>query len=252
MWFASVPLFCDNDFISDFSFMTESIRESFIVTADDYGIRQTAEPILRLAREGKIDRVAVMVHYVSSEQVRDLLATGVKIDLHLELIQLLKSGEKMQENTLLRIGKFLLRYGVGIVTAKKAEIEWRSQIERFEELFGRLPDGLNSHEHVHFFPVFFKPFLSLMREYKIDFARFGSRGMLVDIHSAFVGKILAFLWKRDCRMFKKENVSTTDYHVSFDWLDDFDAFLNSLPEGTIELVVHPEREDEYRAILEYF
>jgi len=37
--------------------MVQSIRERFIVTADDYGIRQTAEADLRLVHEGKVDRV---------------------------------------------------------------------------------------------------------------------------------------------------------------------------------------------------
>jgi hypothetical protein len=40
--------------------------------------------------------------------------------------------------------------------------------------------------------------------------------------------------------------------VSLDWLSDFKAFSEHLPEGSIELVVHLEREEEYRTLLEYF
>ncbi|PIW93776.1 MAG: hypothetical protein COZ86_04470, partial [Candidatus Moranbacteria bacterium CG_4_8_14_3_um_filter_41_13] len=60
--------------------MKEEIRRKFVVTADDYGIRKTAEPILHLAKKGKLDRVAVMIRYVSKEEAEALLKTGVKID----------------------------------------------------------------------------------------------------------------------------------------------------------------------------
>lgn len=232
--------------------MTKNIRESFVVAADDYGIRQTAEPILRLVHEGKVDRVAVLIHYVSAEQAAALLAAGVKIDLHLELIRLLKSGEKKRSSVLMRSINFVFRYLSGQMTKRKVESEWQEQIGRFRELFGRLPDGLNSHEHVHFFPVFFKSFLKLAKEYGIPRIRFGSRGMLTLLHGALVGRILSFFRKRTYTAYAKTRLMTSDYLVSLDWLVDFKTFSEHLPEGSIELVVHPEREEEYRTILEYF
>lgn len=247
-------VFCDNIPAYHSAFliaMTQGIRERFIVTADDYGIRQTAEPILRLVREGKIDRVSVLIHYVSREQALSLIATGVKIDLHLELVSLLKRGEKMRENILVRGVNFIQRYLSGQVTARKAEEEWRHQIERFRELFGRLPDGLNSHEYVHHFPAFFNPFLKLAEEYRMGYVRFGKKGMLMGLHGALVGRILSILWKRTRRAHAKIPIATSDYLVSLDWLADFETFTKHLPDGTIELVVHPEREEEYRTILDY-
>ncbi|MDO8565620.1 MAG: ChbG/HpnK family deacetylase [Candidatus Moranbacteria bacterium] len=232
--------------------MTKSIRESFVVAADDYGIRQTAEPILRLVHEGKVDRVAVLIHYVSAEQAAALLATGVKIDLHLELIRLLKSGEKVRDNILARGIRFVFRYFSGQVTQRKVEREWREQVERFRELFGRLPDGLNSHEHVHSFPVFFRTFLKLAEEYNIAHIRFGKRGTLIPLHGAFIGRVLSFFWKQTYALYAKTHLVTSDYLVSLDWLPDFKVFSEHLPEGSIELVVHLEREEEYRTVLEYF
>jgi len=232
--------------------MTKEIRENFIVTADDYGIRQTAEPILRLAHEGKLDRVAVLIHYVSADQAKALLETGVKIDLHLELIDILKSGEKVKESPIYRGMNFMLRYFSGTVTAQNVEEEWRRQIIRFREIFGRMPDGLNSHEHLHFFPRFFKVFLGLAEEYGISYVRFSRKGMLLPFHSAFIGKILAFFWKRARSFMEGKIFHTSDYLVSLDWLADFPAFSAALPEGQIELVVHLEREEDYRIMLEHF
>lgn len=232
--------------------MTRKIRETFIVTADDYGIRQTAEPILRLVHEGKIDRVAVLIHYVSAEQAAALKATGVKIDLHLELIDLLKSGEKMYENVLVRSVNFIFRYVFGLASTKEAEQEWRTQIARFKELFGRLPDGLNSHEHMHSFPPFFRVFIRLAQDYGIPYIRFGKKGMLIGSHGALIGRVLSFFWKRTRAAYARTDLVTSDYLVSLDWLTDFKAFSERLPDGSIELIVHLEREEDYRIILEYF
>ncbi|MFZ2187166.1 MAG: ChbG/HpnK family deacetylase [Candidatus Moraniibacteriota bacterium] len=221
------------------------------MTADDYGIRQTAEPILRLVHEGKIDRVAVLIHYVSADQAAALLKTGVWIDLHLELIDILKSGDKMYDNVLKRSINFVFRYGCGLVTKKRVKKEWEAQVKRFHELFGRLPDGLNSHEHLHYFPPFFKICVRLAEAYDIPFVRFGKKGQLAHLHHSLTGKILSFFWKRTRSFFARTDRMTTDYHVSLDWFNDFRAFCQYLPSGSIELVVHPEREEDYRAILEY-
>lgn len=233
--------------------MTQNIRKKFVIVADDYGIRQTAEPILRLVREGKIDRVAVLIHYVSAEQAAALLATGVKIDLHLELIDIIKSGKKVHESTLWRIVKFSLRFITGKMAVRKAEQEWRLQIERFRERFGRLPDGLNSHEHVHFFPPFSKVFFHLTKEYSINYVRFSTDGMLLHRHGAIVGEILSFLRNRSFKCFKSMKLTTSRFLVNLDWLVDFPAFVSALDnEENIELVVHPEREEEYRILLDCF
>lgn len=232
--------------------MTKTIRERFIITADDYGIRQTAEPILRLVHEGKVDRVAVLIHYVSREQAAALLASGAKIDLHLELIGILKSGDKVRESALFRGMNFFMRYITGLLTTRQVEAEWRDQIHRFEELFGRVPDGLNSHEHLHFFPAFSRVFLELAKEYRVQYVRFSRRGMLLSQDFTLIGKVLGFLWKRTAHLYQTLPFETSDYLVSLDWISDFDTFAQKLPSGTVELVVHLEREEDYRIMLEQF
>ncbi|MEK7494342.1 MAG: ChbG/HpnK family deacetylase [Patescibacteria group bacterium] len=232
--------------------MTEALRRKFIICADDYGIRQTAEPILRLAREGKVDRVAVLIHYVSEEQAKALLEMGVQIDLHLELINLVKSGEKVRESAITRGLNFGLRFLLGRVNAVSVEREWRLQIERFHLLFGRYPDGLNSHEHMHFFPSFAKVFLRLAKEFSAQYIRFGKKGMLLGPEAPIVGSVLSFLHKKIEIQFRDSGIATADYLMSFDWVRDFESFSKTLPEGSIELVIHPEREEEYRKVLDFF
>lgn len=232
--------------------MTKDIRDRFIITADDYGIRQTAEPILRLVHEGKVDRVAVLIHYVSPDQARALIESGAKIDLHLELIGVLKTGDKVRESAVTRGLNFFMRYITGLLTSKQVENEWHDQIRRFQELFGRLPDGLNSHEHLHFFPDFSRVFVGLAKRYHINYVRFSRRGMIPSQDFSLISKVLAFLWKRTAHLYQNETFTTSDYLVSLDWLSDFKFFSHHLPAGTVELVVHLEREEDYRAMLEYF
>jgi len=231
--------------------MIQETRKECIVTADDYGIRQTAEPILRLVHTGKIDRVAVMVHYVSPDQAQALLQTGVKIDLHLELIDILKSGDKVYDNTLKRSINFAFRYVLRIVTRKKVEEEWRVQIDRFNELFGRMPDGLDSHEHLHYFPPFFRVCVKLAEEFDIPFVRFGRKGLLTGFHHSLTGRILSFFSRQMRSFFAETDRQTTQYVVSLDWFSDVETFLEKRPNGSLEIIVHPEREEDYHAILEY-
>lgn len=229
-------------------------RKNIIVSADDFGIRNVATPILALAREGKIDRVSVLINYVTSkEQATALAATGVKIDLHMELIQLVKSGESAEGSAFVRGVNFAVRYLFGRVKASDAERIWIDQIEKFKEIFGRYPDGLNSHEHLHYFPAFFRIALELGDRYDIPFVRFARMG-IIERKTSIVSYILSFLWSKDKAYYGDRPLSkdTADFFISYDWIDDFDHFLSHPPDGITEIVFHPERRDEYDAIQKYF
>lgn len=232
--------------------MLEKRQKNIVLTADDYGIRETARPILDLARAGKLQRVSVLVHHISRAEVDNLLKTGVKIDVHLELMEFLKSGHTMKANAWLRGLNFGWRFSLGKIRVCHVEAQWREQIERFRELFGQLPDGFNSHEHIHYFPTFFRVFLRLAREYKIPFVRFGRRGISSVPQSNIVSKVLAILRKHDQADFLETHLETTDFMMSLDWIPDAKAFLEKMPSGTVEVIVHPEREEELAVINQFF
>lgn len=229
--------------------MSTAVREKLVVSVDDFGIRNTVSVILPLAQAGKVDRVAVLINYLRSrEDAEALKATGVKIDLHLEAIRLIRSGDKVKESALIRAINFGVRYCLGLVTKKRIEREWTAQIERFKEMFGRYPDGLNSHEHIHFFPRFFHVFTLLGERYQIPFLRFSHQGILRQPHS-LVSSILSSLWQRDRQKVAVQNMPTSDFLVSFDWLKNPTAFFAALPEGKTEIVFHPERPEEYDVVM---
>lgn len=236
--------------------ITERAKARLILSADDYGIRDTVRRILPLAAAGKLHRVAVMARYCSKEDAARLLATGVKIDLHLDLISLLGRGAVPGHGTLRRGLHFVVRHFLGYIPASTVETEWRAQIKRFHELFGRAPDGLNSHEHVHFFPSFFRSLLALAHESRIPYVRFGQRGMLLSLHHAAIGHVLHSLARTDHRRFTAAGLATSTYLVSLDWVHGKERFFRALDllptEVTVELVVHPEREAEFAFIDRHF
>ncbi|MFZ1626977.1 MAG: ChbG/HpnK family deacetylase [Candidatus Moraniibacteriota bacterium] len=236
--------------------ITEQAKARLILSADDYGIRDTVRQILPLAEAGKLDRVGVMIQYCSPADAQRLLATGVKIDIHLDLIKLLGRGAETGQGTLRRGLHFAIRHFLGSVPATAVDTEWRRQIVRFQELFGRLPDGLNSHEHVHFYPSFFRVLLKLAHELHVPYVRFGQRGMLLSLHHSAIGHILAQLNRTNHRRYAASALATSTYLVSLDWVvgkQRFFQVLESLSsEETVELVVHPARERERTFIEHHF
>jgi predicted glycoside hydrolase/deacetylase ChbG (UPF0249 family) len=236
--------------------ITERAKARLILSADDYGIRNTVRQILPLATAGKLDRVGVMVNYCSPDDAARLLATGVKIDLHLDLISLMGRGAVPGHGTLHRSLHFAVRRFLGYIPASAVEAEWRAQILLFHELFGRFPDGLNSHEHVHFFPSFFRLFLALAHEFRIPYIRFGHRDMLLSHHHSAIGHILTSLARTVRRQYLNAGLATSTYLVSLDWVHGKERFfraLEALPEGeTVELIIHPEHEREAAFVDHHF
>ncbi|MFZ1720314.1 MAG: ChbG/HpnK family deacetylase [Candidatus Moraniibacteriota bacterium] len=232
--------------------MNEVLRKKLIIVADDYGIRETSKPILELAQKGVLDRVAVFSERVTDEDMQSLFETGVAIDIHLELIHLLKTGYEDEGSAFIRGINFIFRRLVGIVHPKKVEAEWRRQIILFRDRFGRLPDGLNSHEHVHYFPEFFSVTVALAEEFGIPRVRLGQKGIIKGKKGRLTAGILSFCSRFDTKYFRTKNIASSQWVTSFDWFADQGAFLQAMETSLyseVEVVFHPERAEE-KSVLE--
>ncbi len=228
------------------------LRKKLIIAADDYGIRETTKPILELAEKGLLDRVAVFAERVSDDDMRALLRTGVAIDIHLELIHLLKTGHEDEGSALSRGLNFIFRRIIGIVHPRKVRDEWRRQIILFRDRFGRLPDGLNSHEHVHYFPEFFSVVVALAEEFGIPRVRLGKQGIIKGSSGGLTAGILDWCFRFDAKRLRTGKVSSSQWVTSFDWFADQATCLKALsvPEyDDVEVVFHPERQEE-KSVLE--
>ncbi|KKR44230.1 MAG: hypothetical protein UX02_C0001G0127 [Candidatus Moranbacteria bacterium GW2011_GWC1_45_18] len=234
-----------------------NIRKNLILSADDFGKSELANKnILKLAKAGKLDRISVMVDGgISQEEAMELLAVGVKVDIHFELIWQKRRRNLLKDHTLRQGIVFFANYlwgdwpvpehpRSGTASVKR---EWKDQIEKFRKIFNRLPDGISSHEHVHYFPAYFSIALELADSYEIPFVRFGNKGFAGKRNSVYlILKIMRWLNKKK---FFCSNVSSSDYFASLDWIENFGEFLKNIPEGQTEIACHPERMEEYNFAL---
>lgn len=240
--------------------LDKETRNKLIISADDFGKSEQANRnILCLAEAGKLDRVSVMVEgNISEEEAERLRTANVKLDIHFELIWQKRRRNLLRDNTLRQGIVFLVNYLWGDCPvpenprsgAKGVRKEWKSQIEKFRKFFGRVPDGISSHEHTHFFPAYFKIAVSLAKKYEIPFIRFGEKGFFGKKNSVYV--ILKIMRWLDKRKFFRSNLSSSNFFASFDWIENFDEFSKNLPEGKTEIACHPERKEELELIRKYF
>ncbi len=221
-------------------------NNNIIISIDDFGISQKAnDNFLALLKTGKIDRVAVMVNgKISKLEVEALLASDAKLDIHLDFQKEVKERRKLREGVLKRGVSFLAGYVLNSSEEnRRVEKIWERQIKDFQKTFGKAPDGLNSHQHLHFFPAYFRIALGLAGKYQIGFIRLGKESPR---KTSGVAVILDILRKIDIIEFRKTSFMTSDILVSFDWIKDFESFQKSIPYGkTVEIVFHPERDEEF-------
>lgn len=229
-----------------------SSHRQLIISADDFGLSpQANKNILYLAMLGKIARVGVMTHgKFSSEEISEILKSGVKLDIHLDILHEFHNNRRKRESAFLRGVEFLAKLLLGKLSSKKTATDWRFQIEKFREIFGKNPDGINSHEHVHFFPPFFKIALKLQTEYSIPYIRFGDSVFM--LHNKPVAHILHWLRIINLKKFRKSGRASSGSFISLDWIKNMDKFLNNLPKGTVEIACHPEIPDDFEKIKKYF
>jgi len=224
------------------------IRKRLIVSADDFGHNSTANKnILALAEHGHLDRVAVMVRGgISPDEIRRLLATGVALDVHLDIPNLAVP----KKGAFRRSTFFLMQYVSGKISPQNIGSDWEAQVEIFKKIFGRCPDGLNSHQHVHFFPPYFRQSLALAQKFQIPFLRFGKESILV--RRGMISFIIRLMRKADKKIFLAAGLDSADFLMSLDWIKDPQEFLRHLVPGTTEVVCHPERQSEFEIMKKYF
>lgn len=232
--------------------MNGEIRKKIILTADDFGISEKAnENILKLVKLGKIERVSVIPHgNFSAQQIKELLELNIKIDVHLNITEDILGKRKVKEGVTKEICLFLTNIIRGKASKRKAFDRWENDLRLFLEKFGKTPDGLNSHQHIHFSSRYFKIAIKLMEKYQISFVRFGKKYLLGENNK--VKNILSFLHKKNRKIFIGSKKDSTDYFVSLDWIWNVPIFLKNIPSGTVEIACHPEREEEFEIIKEYF
>jgi predicted glycoside hydrolase/deacetylase ChbG (UPF0249 family) len=172
----------------------------------------------------------------------------VKLDIHFELAWQKKRRNILKASALKRAVNFLVSYfradsGYG---GKHVSQEYERQVEKFRKIFGRFPDGINSHEYVHYFPPYFRIALKLAKKFNISYIRFAKKELLRKKN--ITGLTLNILHRLDKKKFREARLKSSDYFSSLDWIGNMNEFSKNIPEGKIEIACHPEREEEFELI----
>ena len=144
--------------------------------ADDYGISQAVDKAIRdLLMRGRINATSVMVvapafqrPEVASLKMLNVGSRRFAIGLHVTLtapFQPLNAGFRpLRGGAFLPLPEMLMRGTLRLLDPDCIAIEIATQLKAFVTAFGRAPDFIDGHQHVHLFPQVREPLLEMVRE----------------------------------------------------------------------------------------
>jgi predicted glycoside hydrolase/deacetylase ChbG (UPF0249 family) len=240
--------------------MSSALRHIWLC-ADDYGISPAVSAAIReLVERGLINAASVMVvtpSFSASEAaaLRDAAAAHAAIGLHLTLTAPFRP---LSDFAPLRDGAFLPLNGMAgrallrRLDAARLEAEIASQIAAFRQAFGRAPDYVDGHQHVHVFPQIGD---ALVRVIKRDAPQAWLRqcGRAAAAPKSLAdpkGYVLDALSARLRRLAERHGVRTNpafagtySFRPDADFSKLFGEFLDGLPDGGL-LMCHPGKVDQ--------
>jgi chitin disaccharide deacetylase len=129
-----------------------------VVCADDYGAEPASSAVIRgLIEQGRIDATTCLVEADGWTEAGDALAAlaaakaGIQVGLHLNLTE--RAPHVADAGLIAPIAVHLARSLLPPSAAREERIcaAFRAQWDRFVAGFGRPPDFIDGHEHVHLF-----------------------------------------------------------------------------------------------------
>ena len=231
-----------------------------ILCADDYGISPGVSAAIRdLIARGRINATSVMVVAPSfSRSEADALlaaaATHGAIGLHVTLTApfapLSHGFAPLGRGAFLSLAVILRRALLRSLQPELLTIEILRQFEAFDAAFGRPPDFVDGHQHVHLFPQIREAFLRAIKKaapkaWVRQCGRLSARKRLTD-HKAL---LLDGLSRRFRGLADKSGLrinpafaGTYSFRSSADYTRLFENFLDGMPEGGV-IMCHPGKAD---------
>jgi predicted glycoside hydrolase/deacetylase ChbG (UPF0249 family) len=227
--------------------------------ADDYGISASVSTAIRdLVVRGRLNATSAMVvapDFYRSEAISLALlnttAQRVAIGLHVTLTgpfrPMVAEFTPLQAGAFLPLARaarhaFIGRYDRNVLLA-----EISSQFDRFSQLFGRVPDFIDGHHHVHLLPQIRDAVLAVAKRTAPHawlrqcgralplFARLADRkGLFLDLLSTQFRRRAAALGMRTNPAF----AGTYEFTDGADFSALFPRFLDGLPDGSL-VMCHP-------------
>jgi predicted glycoside hydrolase/deacetylase ChbG (UPF0249 family) len=226
--------------------------------ADDYGISPGVNAAIReLISSGRINATSIMVgapHFSSGEAVAlDTLNSGEKrvaLGLHVTLTGPFKPISEgfmpLHDGQFLPLNDVLRAAMARRLHTELLVIEIASQVTTFIDAFGRRPDFLDGHQHVHLFPQVRDAFLKVVAEGATDswVRQCGRARPVRRLHDgkALTLDILSVTFRRKARQlgiaFNPAFAGTYSFNAKANFAKLFPRFLSGLPDGGL-VMCHP-------------
>jgi len=234
--------------------MNACARRHIILCADDYGISPAVSAAIRdLISHRRINATSAMVVTPSfsnaeAAALRDVVADHTAIGLHLTLTApfrpLSRSFAPLRDGAFPPLAGMAGRGLARILTPAFLEAEIAAQIAAFRSAFGRAPDYIDGHQHVHVFPQIGEALIRVAKEAAPQ-AWLRQCGRAVRHSLEPKGLILDALSKRFKRLATQAGLRTnTAFAGTYTFRDDadfaklFPGFLEGLPDGGL-IMCHP-------------
>jgi predicted glycoside hydrolase/deacetylase ChbG (UPF0249 family) len=220
-----------------------------IVNADDFGGNRLAtDRIAECMASGRVTSTSAMVYMSDSQRAANIarsqqLPTG----LHLNITQAFDdpTTSRPVRDHQARVTQYFAnkrsrRFTYNPVLSAQVRRCIADQLERFHELFGCAPSHIDGHNHAHLSPT-------------VLFAL--PKGM--PIRSGFTndGSYPGALLRKTRQVIIRSTHATTDHFFAIDALgpspteNQIDQMLGFADDASIEIMVHPDREDNYRLLM---
>jgi predicted glycoside hydrolase/deacetylase ChbG (UPF0249 family) len=241
--------------------MTEAQRRIWLV-ADDYGISPAVSAAIRdLIARGRLSATSVMTSTPSFSQSQatallDVAGSHAAIGLHVTLTgpfkPLTRGFAPLRDGAFPPLAAMAGRALVHLQHSALLEAEILSQFAAFHAAFGRAPDYVDGHQHIHVFPQIGEALLRAVKQAAPDawVRQCGRAAAAPKNLSDPKGYILDALSLRFRRLAKRQGVRTNPAFAGtysfapgavFENL--FPQFLDGLPDGGL-IMCHPGKVDD--------
>jgi chitin disaccharide deacetylase len=231
-----------------------------IICADDYGISPAVSAAIRdLIAHGRINATSVMVAALTFDRaeaakLRDVAGKHAAVGLHVTLTApfapLTQNFEPLRHGAFLSLATTLRRAHLRTLRPKLLTAEISRQFAAFVAAFGRPPDFVDGHHHVHLFPQIRDAVLRVTKDFAPDAwvrqcGQLSARRRFTD-HKAL---LLDGLSRRFRRLASDHRLRTNPaFAGTYTFRSDsayaglFATFLDRLPDGGV-IMCHPGKID---------
>lgn len=234
--------------------MSDRPRHRIILCADDYGISPAVSGAIRdLIDKKRINATSVMVtaptfSHAEAAALRDAAGDHAAIGLHLTLTAPFRPHTDgfapLRRGTFLPLASMASRGLSRTLTPALLDAEIAGQFAAFRAAFGRPPDYIDGHQHIHVFPQISEALLRVTK-HAAPHAWLRQCGRAARKNLEPKGLVLDALSRRFRRLAGEQGLRTNPafagtyaFNTGADYAKLFPGFLDGMPDGGV-IMCHP-------------